>query len=117
MVKKEEVAISVKSLLKLNYKQIMTCVDFLRIPFTGCSGTVSCHIMSKSCMEVHMTEISMDMNTENIVGGLRMIRKLLLRLKIVLLLSIKFNSNQVGKLESLVSFYPSPRFQSSEDKK
>lgn len=53
MVKKEKVAIVNKSLLKINYKQIVTFVDFLRIPFTGCSGSVNCHIMSKFCMEVH----------------------------------------------------------------
>ena len=64
-----------------------------------------------------MTELAMDLNTENIVGGLRMILKLLLRLEIVLLLLSKFNGSQVGKLESLVFFYPSPRFQSSEHKK
>ena len=66
--------------LKISYKQVVTFVDFLRILFTDCSGTVNCHIMSKSCMEVRLTELAMDLNTENIVGGLRMLLKLLLGL-------------------------------------
>lgn len=88
MVRKEEVAVSNKSLIKINYKQIVTPVAFLQIPFTGCSGIVSCHIRNKSCMEVNMTNLAMDMNVENIVGVSRMILRLLLRLEMVLLLPI-----------------------------
>lgn len=88
IVRKEEVAVSNKSLIKINYKQIVMPVAFLQIPFTGCSGIVSCHIRYKSCMEVHMTDLAMGMNVQSIVGVSRMIFRLLLRLEIILLLPI-----------------------------